>query len=332
MAVTKTTIDPAISIRDLRIDYGTKVAVDGLTLDVAPGEIFGMLGPNGAGKSSTFRVLATLQEPTYGDVEVCGVDIAENPEKVRHQMGYMPDLAPVPSDLKLWEFLDMFGASHGLPRLIRRNRIEECLQAVNLTEARNVRCKTLSRGMTQRAVLAKILLHRPKVMILDEPASGMDPLSRKDLRDTLQELATHGTTVVISSHILSELSDLCTSVAILHEGKLQDHGPVNEVLWRLSGRQTRLRAKIKIGWQIAVELLQENEHVIDLKENQIAEEMIFQFAGDESTQVALLSKLVSEGCGISTFTAETATLEEVLINLAASSGDPTLRNINDNKT
>ncbi|MEM7013110.1 MAG: ABC transporter ATP-binding protein [Verrucomicrobiota bacterium] len=330
--MTKTTNDPAISIRDLRIDYGTKVAVDGLTLDVAPGEIFGMLGPNGAGKSSTFRVLATLQEPTYGDVEICGVDIAENPEKVRHQMGYMPDLAPVPSDLKLWEFLDMFAASHGLPRMIRKTRIEECLHAVNLTEARNVRCKTLSRGMTQRAVLAKILLHRPKVMILDEPASGMDPFSRKALRESLQELATHGTTVVISSHILSELSDMCTSVAILHQGKLQDHGPVNEVLWRLSGRQTRLRAKIKEGWQKAANLLQEDKDVIDLKENQIAEEVVFQFAGDENAQVALLSKLVSNGCGIATFVAETATLEEVLVNLAASSGDATLRNINDSKT
>ena len=329
MVETKTTNNTAISIRDLRIDYGTKVAVDGLTLSVDEGEIFGMLGPNGAGKSSTFRVLATLQEPTYGEVEICGIDIAEHPEKVRHQMGYMPDLAPVPSDLKLWEFLDLFAAAHGLPKMVRRTRIEECLQTVNLTEARNVRCNTLSRGMTQRAVLAKVLLHRPKVMILDEPASGMDPFSRKALRETLQQLANFGTTVVISSHILSELSDLCTSVAILHEGLLKDHGPVSEVLWRLSGRQTRLRVTVKSGWESALQILKAHADVLDLKENQIAAEFAFRFAGDEAAQIDLLKQLVNGGCGVATYTSETATLEEVLINLAASSADSTLRNIND---
>ena len=197
----------AVDIRSLRVDYGDFVAVDDLTLAVPPGEILGIVGPNGAGKTSTFRVLATLMEPTHGDVFFDGVDIAEDPRQARRLMGYMPDLAPVPSDLKVWEFLDFYAAAYGLRDAHeRRQRADRCLETVGLSNLRNNGCRELSRGQTQRVVLAKTLLHEPRVLILDEPASGLDPLARRDLRTALQSLAATGATILISSHILSELS------------------------------------------------------------------------------------------------------------------------------
>ncbi|RYD46410.1 MAG: ABC transporter ATP-binding protein, partial [Verrucomicrobiaceae bacterium] len=193
---------PAIDIRSLRVDYGNFVAVDDLTLSVPAGEVFGLVGPNGAGKTSTFRVLTTLMEPTYGEVFIDGIDALEDIASARRIIGYMPDLAPVPSDLKVWEFLDFHAAAYGLgSRSQRRDRVAECIEEVALTEQRNSWCKELSRGQTQRVVLAKTLLHRPRVLILDEPASGLDPLARRDLRHTLRNLAKTGATVFVSSHI-----------------------------------------------------------------------------------------------------------------------------------
>ena len=219
-------VTEAIKMVDLRVDYGDFAAVDSLSLSVPFGEVFGLVGPNGAGKTSSFKVLATLMEPTFGEVFLCGIDIALQPEKARRVLGYMPDLAPVPSDLKCWEFLDLYAAAHGLEEQERHDRITECLQKVDLEDKRQAICSTLSRGMKQRLVLAKTLLHRPKVMLLDEPASGMDPVSRVALRRILKELAAEGTTVIVSSHILSELSDMCTSIGFMaaETDRRRDHG------------------------------------------------------------------------------------------------------------
>jgi ABC-2 type transport system ATP-binding protein len=170
------------------VDYGDFVAVDDLTLSVPAGEVFGLVGPNGAGKTSTFRVLTTLLEPTYE--RFCSMDrrLRRHRRRAAHRR-LMPDLAPVPTDLKVWEFLDFHAAAYGLgSRARRRERVAECLEEVALTEQRNSWCKALSRGQTQRVVLAKTLLHRPRVLILDEPASGLDPLARRDLRNALRKL------------------------------------------------------------------------------------------------------------------------------------------------
>ena len=310
-------VSPAIQIQDLRVDYGKFVAVDDLTISVPAGEIFGLVGPNGAGKTSTFKVLATLMEPTYGEVRLAGIDIFEQPEAARRVMAYMPDLAPVPSDLKVWEFLDCFAEAHELGNAAqRRERIEECLDLVSLADKNNVFCKTLSRGQTQRLVLAKTLLHRPKVLILDEPASGMDPMSRRQLRLALRNLAADGATVIVSSHILSELSEMCTSICVMNRGKLLAAGSVEEVR-RVLGRTERIltlgvveRVDEAVGW------LQGREHVAEVR--LAGERIAFSFAGSARDQAQLVSDLVQEAFLIHALEEQRSTFEEILLDVSGS--------------
>jgi len=206
-----------------------------MNLEIEPGVIFGLVGPNGAGKTSTFKALTSLLNPTNGTITIQGKDIVKNRQLAQAQIGYMPDLAPVPSDLKLWEFLELFASSHGIKGSKKRERVRDCLEQVELSDKSNAYCKSLSRGMTQRLVLAKTLLHTPSLLILDEPASGMDVRSRVALRKTLKKATSEGATVLISSHILPELSEMCDQIGILHEGNLLDHGSTNKVLSRMTG-------------------------------------------------------------------------------------------------
>jgi ABC-2 type transport system ATP-binding protein len=303
---------PAVEIRDLRVDYGDNVAVDGISLEIPPGEIFGLVGPNGAGKTSTFKVLATLMEPTYGEVLLCGFDIAEKRGRVPRLLGYMPDLAPVPSDLKVWEFLDLFASSHGVKRKERREKIEEALVHVQLTDRREDQCKSLSRGMKQRLALAKTMLHEPRVMLLDEPASGMDPVSRAALRRTLQTVASRGTTVLISSHILTELSAMCTSVGIMSKGTVVASGKIEDVLSRfseqkvlsvcLSGESARAREIFEAHPQIS-------------KVQMEGATLSGSFEGDENAQVALLAALVHASCPVQTFSEKSRDIESIILDL-----------------
>jgi ABC-2 type transport system ATP-binding protein len=223
------------------VDYGEFTAVNDLTLSVPRGEVFGLVGPNGAGKTSTFRVLTTLMEPTYGEVILDGLDVLEDTESARRIIGYMPDLAPVPGDLKVGEFLEFHAAAYGIGRRQQcRERVAECLAEVDLTAQRNSWCKELSRGQTQRVVLAKTLLHRPTVLILDEPASGLDPLARRDLRTALRKLAAGGATVFVSSHILSELAEMCSSLCVMNRGRLLASGTVEQVRLQLGSTERSL--------------------------------------------------------------------------------------------
>lgn len=306
---------PAIDIRDLRVDYGDFVAVHDVTLAVPRGEVFGLVGPNGAGKTSTFRVMATLMEPTYGEVRLAGIDIAETPEAARHVLGYMPDLAPVPSDLKVFEFLDLFAAAHQLgTSRQRRDRIEVCLEEVRLTEAREKFCKTLSRGQTQRLVLAKTLLHRPQVMVLDEPASGMDPLSRRHLRLVLRKLCTEGVTVIVSSHILSELAEMCTSLCVMNKGRLLAIGSVEEVRQKLGRTDRVVRVTFMDRAVEGLRWLASRAHVTAtiLKERQVE----FHFTADEEEQCRLIADLISAGFRVLSFEEQRSSFEDILLDVA----------------
>lgn len=304
----------AIKMVDLRVDYGDFAAVDSLCLTVPFGEVFGLVGPNGAGKTSSFEVLATLMEPTFGEVFLCGIDIALQPEKARRVLGYMPDLAPVPTDLKCWEFLDLYAAAHGLSENARRTRIGECLQKVDLEDKREAICSSLSRGMKQRLVLAKTLLHRPQVMLLDEPASGMDPVSRAALRRTLKELAEEGTTVLVSSHILSELSDMCTSVGFMAAGKLVDAGKMDDVLARQGSAERQI--KVQLLDEESVAACKQAIEVAGIgKVTSIGPVVSFAMEGEGEEQVALLKRLVEQGLPVRSFEEKRTSIEDVLLGL-----------------
>ncbi len=305
------------------MDYGDFVAVDDVSLEVGAGEIFGLVGPNGAGKTSTFRVLATLMEPTYGSVRLAGVDIFEEPEAARRVMGYMPDLAPVPSDLKVWEFLDFFAEAHALGSAgLRRERVEECLGQVNLLEKRGVYCQTLSRGQTQRLVLAKTLLHRPRVLILDEPASGMDPLSRRQLRLALRGLAAGGATVIVSSHILSELAEMCTSLCVMQRGRLLASGTVDEV----RGLLGRVERTVSVGvLEREAEALAWLEGRAQVAEAQrVGGRITFRWSGDAREQAGLLAGLVREEFLVCAWEEQKSSFEEILMDVAAAAETPAL--------
>lgn len=304
---------PALDIRNLRVDYGPFTAVHDLSLTLAPGEIFGLAGPNGAGKTSTIRVLATLLEPTYGEVEIAGHDLFEAPDKVHEVLGYMPDLAPVIPDLKVWEFLDLYAHSHGYRGSEKRDRVDGALAKVKLADKRDVYGRALSRGMTQRVVLAKTLLHDPAVLLLDEPASGMDPIARRGMRRILQQLADGGATVVISSHILSELSGMCTSVGIMHLGRLLKHGTMDSVLGALEVERADIEMEVIDAVDAAVAWLAERAEVGAVKVEGMR--VLFTLEGSRRTQSQLLSALVADGVPVSSFTPRRSGIESLLMQL-----------------
>jgi len=304
---------PALEIENLRVDYGNFTAVDDLSLTLPPGEIFGLVGPNGAGKTTTIRVLANLLEPTYGEVRILGHDLFEEPEAVCARLGYMPDLAPVIPNLKVWEFLDLYAHSYGFSGAERRDRVDHCLAKVKLADKRNVFGRELSRGMTQRVVLAKTLLHEPKLLLLDEPASGMDPIARRDLRLVLQEIAGDGASVIVSSHILSELTDMCTSVGIMNRGKLLRHGSIASTIESIQNEIVVVRIEVMQSTDSAAKWLDGHDRVdgIEVEGSRIS----FRFAGDKQAQSELLHGLVREEIGLVSFSPRETGIESVLMSL-----------------
>ena len=308
----------AVEIDDLRVDYGETLAVDGLHLRIPFGEVFGLVGPNGAGKTSTFRVLATLLEPTYGRVSIAGHHTTDAAAAARAALGYMPDLAPVPSDLKVWEFLDIFAAAHGI-MVNRRQRCQECLEEVRLVEKRDVFCNELSRGMKQRLVLAKTLLHMPRVFVLDEPASGMDPVSRSALKATVKKLARHGSTVVISSHILGELSDMCSTIGLMEHGKLVDSGPVHDVADRAARGSRRFVALATAGDGARLAAALSTKTVTEDVERD-GDRVFFLFHGMPADEAEFLRALVMEGVPVRQISEAGSALERAVLGLKSHGG------------
>lgn len=239
--VTDTTADgpaPAVRAERLTKRYGGLLAVNHLDLVVPRGSVFGLIGPNGAGKSTTFAMMATLLRPTSGRITVMGADPAHKPRTVRRRMGYMPDNLGVYDNLRVDEYLEFFAASYGIHRSEWPALVDGLLELVDLSVKRTTMVNSLSRGMKQRLSLARALVHDPELLILDEPASGLDPRARVELRELLRTLNGMGKTIVISSHILAELEEMCTDIAILEAGKLLAAGPPREILQRLGGART----------------------------------------------------------------------------------------------
>ncbi|MBI4582645.1 MAG: ABC transporter ATP-binding protein [Planctomycetes bacterium] len=230
--VTDNTGDRPVSVRTrgLTKAYDGKLALDDLDLEIKKGDIFGYIGPNGAGKTTTIRILAALLWPTRGTAEIEGVDVVRQPRRIKELVGYMPDNFGVYENMTLWEYLDFFGAAYRIPRSKRKRVIEDVLALTDLGPKRDDAVSAFSRGMKQRACLAKTLLHDPQVLILDEPASGLDPRARIELRELLKELQRMGKTILVSSHILTELSTICNTVGIIEKGKLIASGEVRRIL------------------------------------------------------------------------------------------------------
>jgi len=203
-----------IETRNLTKNYGNLTAVDNLNLTIKEGDIFGFIGPNGAGKTTTMRILVTLLEPTRGKAVINGLDVGRNGKKVRRMVGYMPDFMGVYDDLKVFEYLEFFAAAFDIERKKRKSIVEGVLELTDLQSKARATVDSLSRGMQQRLGLARVLIHDPKVLILDEPASGLDPRARIEIRELLRELKRMGKTIMISSHILSELEEICDHVGI----------------------------------------------------------------------------------------------------------------------
>src|SRR5918993_256778 len=224
-----------IELIDFGKDYGDFRAVECLNLKIEAGEMFGFIGPNGAGKSTTIRFLATLLKASRGEGIVNGHSVTQNPMAVRQSVGYMPDNFGVYDGMKVWEFLDFFAVAYQIPRSRRKAVIGDVLELLDLTHKRNDYVNGLSRGMKQRLCLAKTLLHDPPVLILDEPSSGLDPRARIEVKALLKELRRMGKTILISSHILTELADCCTSIGIIERGQLLMNGPIEQVYSQIRG-------------------------------------------------------------------------------------------------
>ena len=219
-----------IQTEDLTKQYGTLYAVKDLTLNLAAGDLYGFIGPNGSGKTTTMKILATLLQPTYGEAYVCDMSIYTKPKEIRRLIGYMPDFFGVYDDMKVIEYLEFFAAAYRIRGEKRKQVCDEMLELVDLGYKRDALATSLSRGMTQRLGLARVLLHDPQVLLLDEPASGLDPRARIEMRELLKRLGGRGKTIMVSSHILPELADICNKVGIIERGELLVNADVAEVM------------------------------------------------------------------------------------------------------
>ncbi len=262
--MTATNGTPLVEVRALSKRFGGFLALDSLDLTIGPGVIFGLIGPNGAGKSTTMRILATLLQPSGGEARVAGHSVTRERQAVRNLIGYMPDEFGVYDNMKVWEYLDFFAAGYGIGRERRPGLIDDLLALVDLGEKRDGYVEALSRGMKQRLCLARALVHDPQVLMLDEPASGLDPRARIELRELLKELKALGKTILISSHILTELAEMCTHIGIIETGRLLVSGEVGDVLRSLQPHKT-VEVRVLGNVEQAIEVLQPLAGVRDVR-------------------------------------------------------------------
>jgi ABC-2 type transport system ATP-binding protein len=291
--------------------YGDFVAVDDLNLSIDKGEVFGFIGPNGAGKSTTIRFLATLLRPTSGEGRVAGHSVVDDPMAVRKVIGFMPDDFGVYDGMKVWEFLDFFAVAYEIPRAYRKKIIGQVLELLDLTHKRDDYVNGLSKGMKQRLCLAKTLVHDPPVLILDEPASGLDPRARLEMKALLTELRGMGKTILISSHILSELADFCTSIGIIERGKLLAAGSIQEIQRQLRSHRVLKVRVLDETTDRAASILRDEEGVRSVESYDHT--LTAEFQGQDEDLARVLGKLMTNGVGVHSFSEEELSLEEVFM-------------------
>jgi ABC-2 type transport system ATP-binding protein len=310
----------AIQTRGLTRYYGKMVAVQDLNLTVPKGSLFGLIGPNGAGKTTTLRMLAGLLEPSAGEISINGKAISRDWHELRWQIGYMPDFFGVYEDLLVWEYLDFFARCYELPARRRKQVVDELLELVDLQEKRNAYVHTLSRGMLQRLCLAHALVHDPDVLLLDEPASGLDPRARVEMRELLRELGAMGKTVVLSSHILSELAELCDSIGIMEKGRLVSSGLLEQMRQQVEGVR-KLKIKFLSEFKTMESELRNIAGVGEIYPLEPAgeaagtQEVEVDFVGDENAVADLLEVLVARKVRVASFRESRTGLEDLFLHL-----------------
>ena len=301
-----------LKIENLTKQYGKLCAVDSLNLQIETGDIMGFIGPNGAGKTTTIRVVATLLRPTFGTAYVDGIDVLADPEQVRPMIGYMPDFFGLYDDVKVWEYLDFFAAAYRMPKSKRAGAIGDVLELTDLTIKRESFVSELSRGMQQRLCLAKTLLHDPKLLLLDEPASGLDPRARIEIKELLKELRKMGKTILISSHILPELADFCNKIAIIEQGKLVVSGDVDTIIQQCRGG-TMLRVGLVDRHEEALALIKSLDSIKDAQLQ--GSTILAAYCGAPGEEHAVLDALSRNGFKVQSFAEAEVDLEDVFMRV-----------------
>jgi ABC-2 type transport system ATP-binding protein len=304
--------EPLLHIDRLVRHFDAIRAVDNVSFSVARGTVLGFIGPNGAGKTTTMRILATLETPQEGDARVAGFSVVDQPEDVRRLTGFMPDYAGVYAHTTVFEYLDFFARAHGLRGARRRSAVDTIIEFMGIGELRERHVETLSKGLKQRVALGRALVHDPRLLILDEPAANLDPRARIEFRTLIRELAADGKTILLSSHILTELSEMCDSVAVIERGKILATGPVDDILGRM--RQRRILAvRLAHPRDDLERFLLEQPGVLNVHE--AGGRIHFELDGGDADQVALVGQLVSAGFPVLEISTHAADLEDLFIEI-----------------
>lgn len=303
---------PMVELISLSKQFGSFEALKSVNLSIPRGTVFGFVGPNGAGKSTTMSILATLMAPSSGIARVDGFNVMEHPKEVRKRIGYMPDFFGVYDHFKTTEYLHFYGASYGIPWIEREKIIPQLLEVVNLADKKDAYVDTLSRGMKQRLCLARCLIHDPELLLLDEPASGLDPRARIEVREILKELKSMGKTIMISSHILPELAEMVDQIGVIEHGRLIAHGNVQDI-------QNRMRVKRILQIRIKDRVLEAESLIANwpLVTRTLRDEQGIQahFEGNDEDQAELLQLLVGQGHRVISFTEAKTNLEDVFLEI-----------------
>ena len=308
-----------IQVQDLKIHYGEFVAVDNLSFSVKKGSVFGLIGPNGAGKTTTIKAIATLIEPTYGEIKLGDTSVLHQPEEARSMLGYMPDFPPVYDDLRVEEFCDLFAHAYGQSSTERKKKVDLALAQTDLTDKRKDLCKSLSRGMKQRALLAKTLVHDPSVMLLDEPGANLDPKARIDMRNLLRKLADQGKTILVSSHVLTELEDLCDEIGIMRNGKMVVSGSLEEITQSKHTQRT-LEIELLKSFPELPQWVEQHATLSGLKEtNESKTHFQIIHSGSREEVPEILSQMVGLGVEVTSFTTRKSKVEDLFLEIESGS-------------
>jgi len=302
-----------VQVDNLWVKYGKVLAVRGISLAIPKGEVFGFIGPNGAGKTSTIKVLATLLRPAHGKATLDGVSIPDNPHQVRSRIGYMPDFFGVYEDLSVEEYLHFFAAAYRLERQKRKRVVGDVLELTDLTDKRKDQIESLSRGMKQRLALARVLVHDPELLLLDEPASGLDPRARIEIRELLKELRRMGKTILISSHILHELAHLCTHIGIIEAGRMVAQGSLEQIYAKLQLKRLVHVQIVNIGEDGLLDRIRAIPHVASVEEQ--VDRLAIQLHEDKLPVEGLLTHLHELGAKVRMYQPEAMDMETAFMKL-----------------